>query len=72
MQQAIGVQTAVSCVQVAHLGRTVLSVAIVRMAPNVPVKMVGVTAQQVGRARGVTGLAMRNSTAGIAALHADV
>lgn len=67
VQQDIGAQTAVSCVQRAHLVRTVLRNVTARMVPSAPVRMVVAIARQVGKGSSATDLAMRNSTAGIVA-----
>lgn len=72
VQQVTGAQTAVSCVRVAHLVKTVLKGVTVRMVPSAPVRMGVVIAHQVGKVSSATDLAMRNSTAGIATHHAGV
>jgi len=67
VQQDTGAQIAVNCVQRAHLVRTVPRNVTARMVPSAPVRMDVAIARQVGKGSGATDLAMRNSTAGIAA-----
>lgn len=67
VQQDTGAQIVVNCVQRAHLVRTVLRSVTARMVPSAQVRMDVAIAQQVGKGSSVTDLAMRNSTAGIAA-----
>jgi len=70
VQQDTGAQIAVNCVQRAHLVRTVLRGVTARMVQRAPVRMDVAIARQVGKGSSATDLAMRNSTAGIAAHHA--
>lgn len=72
VRQVSEAQTAVSCVRVVHLVKTVLSDVTARMVLSARLRTDVVTVRPAGRGSNVTDLAMRNSTGETATITADV